>query len=53
MLAVGLLLMAGLMSIGGCGEGDRGPKTELSADEKQQIIELNEQRKDEWGNTVK
>ncbi len=37
---------------GGCGPSEpTGPKEELNDKEKQQVKDLNEQRKEEWKNT--
>jgi hypothetical protein len=46
-------LVLGLAAIAGCDTTERGPKTDLTDAQKQELIELDQQRKDEWGNTVK
>ena len=42
-----------LAATAGCDTAERGPKTDLTDAQKQELIELDQQRKDEWGNPVK
>ena len=49
-LALGLPAVSGC---GGCGESRTEPIMELSEEHKKQIQELDQQRKDEWGNPQK
>jgi hypothetical protein len=35
--------------VSGCGEKSTPPKTDLTEEEKKQIVELHEQRAQEWG----
>jgi hypothetical protein len=51
--AARLLIVAGALAIGGCGEKKSEPITDLNAEQQKQVQELNEQRLDEWGRRKK